>query len=634
MTRPGQADRPADGSALSDLAQQWASALAWTSYVPMNRAERHATLVGFAERLAGAIVAEPFSEQLGHDVGIELVAADFAAPEALGATVQIIDERLLAAIGMDPISGQGSATSTASNANPPCLTMAEARARLARLLGALATGYSWTLRDRTLDEQEAIRVAALVAREHAEEALRASEARFRYAAYHDLLTDMPNRAFFADRLDEIFRTAAPTARIALCFIDLDAFKAVNDSLGHQIGDKLLVAVARRLTLLAQETGQVAARFGGDEFVFLIEGSDGTENAVKVADLIMAVLSEPFHVEGHDLPMAASIGIVERSMGETDATDLVRAADMTLHWAKADGKARWCIFDTERNAREVARYSLAAAMPAGLDRDEFTLVYQPIVGLARGTLDGVEALARWEHPELGLLNPDRFIDLAEDSGLIVPLGLRLMEQACRQAAHWLAIDPQCPFVSVNLAVRQIRHPHFVADVAAVLDRTGLPPHLLQLEITESAVMGDDPETLKSLRDLSGIGVRLAVDDFGTGYSNLAYLRTLPLRGLKLAGQFMDDLNKPQQSVLPPENALPHPSPEAAFLQVLVSLGHTLGLTVTAEGVETADQAEVLRAIGCESGQGYYLGHPTAPGKITELLGHSTRAGRVGNSTPLR
>jgi diguanylate cyclase (GGDEF)-like protein len=602
MTGPGATSPPyGNGPALSEFAQQWASALAWTSYVPMSRAERHTALAGFAGRLAAALTAEPFTEKPGYDVGTELVAVDFAAPEALGATIQIIEERLLLAAGLDRLNG-------------------ELRARLARLLGALATGYSWAMRDRTLDEQEAIRAAALVAREQAHEALRQSEARFRHAALHDPLTGMPNRALFAHRLDELFRTAAPGARIGLCFIDLDAFKAVNDSLGHQVGDRLLVAVAERLTRLAEELGQIAARFGGDEFVLLIEGTTGTSDAVKVADMVMSLFGEPFHVDGHDLPMTASIGIVERAALGTETTELMRAADMTLHWAKTDGKARWTVFDDVRNAREIARYTLAAAMPAALERGEFTLVYQPIVGFARGTLEGVEALARWVHPELGLLAPDRFIDLAEDSGLIVPLGLRLLEHACVQAAQWLAIDPQRPFVSVNLAVRQIRHPRLIADVAAVLDRTGLPPHKLQLEITESAVMGDDPETIVRLRDLAGLGVRLAIDDFGTGYSNLAYLRNLPVHSLKLAGQFVDDLRHPRQGMLPSGNPLPGATQEAAFLRILVTLGHTLGLSVTAEGVETMEQAEVLRAIGCETGQGYYLGYPTAPEDITDLLTH--------------
>jgi diguanylate cyclase (GGDEF)-like protein len=571
----------------AEFARAWAKALAGTCYVPMTRAERHEFLHSLAVRIAAALSAEPFSTTPGYEIGSGLVTADFAAPEVLGRTVEVIDDRFLVDLGH---CGD------------------EPRRRLAALVGALAAGYSWALRDRTLDEQEAIRFAALVARDQAEEALRASEARFRHAALHDPLTSLPNRALFADRLAELFSAPAPGARLGVCFVDLDSFKAVNDSLGHRVGDQLLVAAAGRLAGLAGELGHLVARLGGDEFVMLVEDTTCTEDAVKVADRVLAVLGEPFRVDDHDLPITASIGIVERAVAGTDPTDLMRAADITLHWAKADGKARWRVFDVERNAREVARYTLAAAMPGALDRDEFTLVYQPIVDLAGGRLYGVEALARWTHPTLGMLSPDQFIDLAEDRGLIVQLGIRLLEKACRQAARWAGLSPAAPLVSVNLAVRQVRHPGLVGDIVAVLDRTALPPGRLQLEITESTIMDDDDETLATLHDLANLGVRLAIDDFGTGYSNLAYLRDLPVQGLKLAGPFIHGLR-----------ATPVTDPtDEAILTTLVSLGHTLGLVVTAEGVETRTQAERLRAVGCDAGQGWHFGRPVPAGYITRSL----------------
>jgi diguanylate cyclase (GGDEF)-like protein len=594
MTGPGPASTAAGGSGLSEFAQRWASAVAWTSYVPMARAERLATLTRFAEQVATALTAQPFSEQPGHDVGTGLVRADFAAPETLGSTIQVIDEHLLAAAGI---------------ADSP-----DVRHKLARLLGALATGYTWALRDRTLDEQESIRAAAFMAREQAAVALRESEARFRHAALHDPLTDLPNRTQITDRLTALFEAGPASDRVALCFIDLDSFQTVNDSLGHQVGDRLLIAVAKRLGRLAKELDHIAARFSADEFVLLMVGTCGAEDAVKAADQVMAALVEPFHVDGHELTLTASIGIVESALGDTDAADLLRAADMTLHWAKTDGRARLTLFNAERNAREVERYTRAAQMPGALNRGEFTLLYQPIIGLAERSMCGVEALARWDHPELGRLAPSHFIDLAEHSGLIVPLGLKLLEQACRQAAQWLGVGPDSPYVSVNLAVRQIRHPHLVADVAAVLDRTGLPPHKLQLEITESAFMGDDPELARRVRDLANLGVRLAIDDFGTGYSNLTQIRTLPVHCLKLAAEFVRDLGRPWQLS---EAAAVGVSPEA-FLRILVTLGHTLGLTVTAEGVETLAQTEVLAAVGCESGQGYYFSYPVAAEQITARL----------------
>jgi diguanylate cyclase (GGDEF)-like protein len=619
-----RSELPPPSSGLPDFTRAWSKALAGTSFVPMLWAERQEYLHSLARRLATALSAEPFSATPGYEIGIDLVGADFAAPEALGRTIEVLDERFLADLGR---------------------TGAEARHRLAGLLGALAAGYSWALRDRTLDEQEAIRCAALIARERAEQALRASEARFRHAAMHDPLTGLPNRALFAHRLAEIFAAPTSDCRVGVCFLDLDAFKAVNDRLGHRVGDQLLIAVADRLGGLVGGPGDggpgsggpggLVARFGGDEFVFLVEHARGPQDAIGVAEGALAVLAEPFHIDGHELPISASVGIVERPVASTDATDLMRAADITLHWAKADGKARWRIFDPDRNAREVARYTLAAAMPGALDRDEFVLVYQPIVGLTEGDLLGVEALARWRHPALGTLTPDRFIELAEDSGLIVRLGARLLEQACEQAARWYAMSPHVPFVSVNLAVRQIRHPGLVAEVTAVLDRTGLAPDRLQLEITESAVMDNDSDTVAVLRELADIGIRLAIDDFGTGYSNLAYLRTLPVHGLKLAGPFMRGLRSPSAT---------DPT-DKAIVTTLVSLGHTLGLTVIAEGVETEAQAEVLRAIGCDGGQGWYLGRPAPPAHITGSLAsrpgqparHRTptahRPGPVGNLSAL-
>jgi diguanylate cyclase len=402
----------------------------------------------------------------------------------------------------------------------------------------------------------------------------------------------------------------------VCFIDLDSFKAVNDRLGHRVGDQLLTAVAERLGKVTDEFGHLVARLGGDEFVVLIENTTCLEDAVKVADRVLAVLDEPFRIEGHDLPISASIGIVERPVAGTDPTDMMRAADITLHWAKADGKARWRGFDPDRNAREVARYTLAAAMPRALDRGEFTLVYQPIVGLVDGALRGVEALARWRHPELGTLPPGQFIDLAEDSGLIIQLGMRLLEQACEHAARWRELSPSAPFVSVNLAVRQIHHTGLVAEIITVLERTSLPPDRLQLEITESAVMNTDSDTVAALHELANLGIRLVIDDFGTGYSNLAYLRAIPIHGLKLAGPFVRGLDA----------GLATDVADEAILATLVSLGHQLGLVVTAEGVETSAQAEGLRAIGCDNGQGWHLGRPEPPSALaSRLFDHASSGG---------
>jgi diguanylate cyclase (GGDEF)-like protein len=552
----------------------------------MTRAETEDYLRGLTSRLASALRAKSFATTVGYEIGLELVAADLDAPEGLGRTIAVMHDRLLSDLN---------------------LTGEESRRRLSRLLEALVTGFTRALRDRTLDEQEVVRRAALNARDQADRALRASEARFRHQATHDSLTGIPNRELFTHKLVQIFANPASGARLGVCFVDLDSFKTINDSFGHHVGDQLLIAVTDRLRGLAADAGHLIARLGGDEFVILVENTTSADDVVKVADRVLAAVVEPIRIDGHQLSVSASIGIVERPVSGTGPTDMMRAADITLYWAKSNGKGRWALFDPERNKREVARYALSAAMPAALDRHEFTLHYQPLVDLVSGRIRGVEALARWHHPGLGLLTPHRFIDLAEDSGLIVPLGSRLLEQASRQAVRWHGLDPAAPFVSVNLSVRQIRHPGLVADVVEVLERSGLPPQRLQLEITESAAMGTDEDTVHTVHALADLGVRLAIDDFGTGYSNLTYLRTLPVHGLKLAGSFM-------------RGACPATTDatDEAILTAVVSLGHTLGLTVTAEGVETADQAHQLRSIGCDIGQGWHFGRPQPSHRITRFV----------------
>jgi diguanylate cyclase (GGDEF)-like protein len=553
----------------------------------MTYAETEAHLYDLTARLATALRARSFTDVPGHEIGVALVAASIDSPEGLGRTVAVMHDRLLSDLDL---AGD------------------EPRRRLSHLLEALVTGHARAIRDRIFDGQEVVRRAALNARDQTEQALRASEACFRYQATHDPLTGIPNRQLFTHRLVQIFAGSPPGARLGVCFVDLDRFKTINDSFGHQVGDHLLIAVTERLGAVAAEAGHLIARLGGDEFVILVESTTCADDVIKVADQVLAIVGEPIYVDGHRLSVSASIGIVERLVAGTGPTDLMRAADITLYWAKANGRGRWAVFDPERNKHEVARYALSAAMPAALDGDEFTLHYQPLVDLVTGDVRGVEALARWRHPEMGLLSAHHFIDLAEDSGLIVPLGSWLLDQACRQAARWHRLVSATPFVSVNLSVRQIRHPGLVADVVAVLDRSGLLPQLLQLEITESAAIGTDGDTVDTLHSLASLGVRIAIDDFGTGYSNLSYLRTLPLHGLKFAGSFMRGIRAPTAA----------DSTDEAILTTLVSLGHTLGLTVTAEGVETAAQADRLRAMGCDIGQGWHFGRPQPPHHITPLF----------------
>ncbi|MEU4683786.1 EAL domain-containing protein [Streptomyces xinghaiensis] len=445
------------------------------------------------------------------------------------------------------------------------------------------------------------------------------QARLHHLRLHDPVTRLPNRALFFERLaaalDAAGQDRGGSGRIGICYLDLDGFKAVNDTLGHRIGDRLLHAVGQRLTHCADRAGygrrgaHLVARLGGDEFAVLVEESTGTEQLSELADAVLHTLLQPFDLAGQRLSLSASIGVVERAAAGTTTTALMQAADTTLYWAKADGKARWTLFDPERNAHRVNRQALASTLRPAIERGEFTLEYQPLVSLDGGALEGVEALVRWRHPQFGTLGPNRFIGLAEEEGAIVQLGRWVLRTACRQARLWQLQRPESPiFVSVNVAVRQVWDSDLVADVAAILAETGLPPHLLQLELTESAVMGSAGRPLQALRALSDMGVSIAIDDFGTGYSNLAYLSRLPASVLKLDGAFVRGFRDKTHA---------NPADET-IVEALVGLAHRLGLTVTAECVENADQADHLRRLGCDTGQGWYYARPLHPERVSSLL----------------
>ncbi|TDC72813.1 EAL domain-containing protein [Micromonospora sp. KC606] len=436
--------------------------------------------------------------------------------------------------------------------------------------------------------------------------------RLRFQALHDPLTGLPNRTLFFETLGRIFSEAGPEQRIGICFLDLDGFKAVNDSLGHALGDRLLVTIARRLADCVAGQGHLVARMGGDEFVILVDAGEGIDDAVGVAELALAAVSAPVLLGDQQLAVTASIGVVECPAGETSVSELMKAADTTLYWAKAEGRGRWAVYDPERSAADIARSALAAGLPAALGRGEFVLHYQPIVSLLDERMQAVEALVRWRHPELGMIGPDRFIGLAEESGLIVRLGEWVLGQACRDARAWHREFPdQRLVVSVNLAARQADDPAIVDIVAEVLRRTGLPAELLQLELTESAVMGSAGEPLRSLHRLADLGVRLAIDDFGTGYSNLAYLRRLPIHCLKLAGPFVEGIRADTA-----DDTADHR--DERIVDALVRLAHALELGVTAEAVETRAQAERLRALRCDTGQGRWFSPPVPADQITERL----------------
>lgn len=561
-------------------------ALAWgrsvhdASYVLLSSAERDAFFLDLTKRIATALTADRFDPAVGYRVGAELASTEEIAPEALGRSITELSTRLLSTLELSGVV---------------------ARERVTALIEALSMGYATGLHDHTLDRQEAVRRADIAARSEAELALRRSEERLRHAFLHDSLTGLPNRAQLNQWLSELRTDPAAPDRFGVCLIGLDRFGAVNNSLGYAAGDRILTAAAERL---AQLPGAAACHLGGDEFALLIRGTAEPEDAIKPADRALAALRTPFEVDGHELPMSASAGVVERAVAEGDPADALRAAAMALHWAKVEGRDRWRFFDEARNASAVSRYRLSAEMPAALARGEFGLAYQPMVDLATGAVVGVESLARWDHPELGQLAPDRFIALAEDSGFVLPLGMHLLELACRQAVRWHGDGAEPPFVSVNLAARQLCHPGLAAEVAVVLDRVGLPPHRLQLEITEHAAMTAEGDAVDNVRALAGMAVRVALDDFGTGYCGLSYLRRLPVHAIKLAGSFVAGLDGDSVSSRTDE----------AVLAALISLGHTLRLTVTAEGIESERQRTRLRDLGCDLGQGWLLGRPTTPDNL--------------------
>ncbi len=430
-------------------------------------------------------------------------------------------------------------------------------------------------------------------------------------ARYDSLTKLPNRVLFFEHLQQTIDQAGEDTRLGLCYIDLDQFKTTNDTLGHHMGDRLLVAVAQRLEKVVSGEGRLLARLSSDEFVVLIDNPAGTSEVVSIAESVLRAFEDPVSIDALELRISASIGVLERQLAGTDAAELMKDADLTLLWAKSAGKGRWALYDPERNKRELAKYRLSAAIPLALERREFFLEYQPLVSLENGSWYGAEALVRWQHPQYGRLAPDKFIQLAEDTGQIVPLGRWVLQSACKQARQWLEQHgDDSPVMSVNLAVQQLRaqdQHDFVRDVMEILERTGVPPAKLQLEITESAVMNPDDDSLGTLHELAERGVRIAIDDFGTGYSNLAYLRRLPVHGLKLAGSFVDGLRSPER-----------PDPvDGRIVATLITLAQTLGLAVTAEEIETREQAARLRAFGCDIGQGYLFSRPQLPEALSDF-----------------
>ena len=421
-----------------------------------------------------------------------------------------------------------------------------------------------------------------------------------WRAHHDALTGLPNRVMFMRCLEGALADGQGTTVI---FLDLDDFKIVNDSLGHGAGDELLKAFAARLQS-ALGPDDVVARFGGDEFVILLGSAAGDDDATAVTDRIVHELRTPVFINGEPIYVTTSMGVRLCLPGDAAGADAaLRDADSAMYRAKQLGKGRCEVFDDEMRRRATERLDLESALHTVLQRDELFLVYQPLVELPSGHITGVEALLRWQHPTIGLVSPVDFIPLAEQNGTIVPIGTWVVEEACRQLAEWG--DPDLK-VSVNVASQQLAGPGLIDTVRRTLKATGIAPAQLCLEITETAVLGDSESTARTLSALIELGVGLAVDDFGVGYASLSHLRQLlPVNTLKIDKSFVDGLLDGAE--------------DAAIVEGVIGLAHSLGLTVVAEGVEYGEQVELLSRWGCETGQGYHFARPLPAGEIAERLG---------------
>jgi diguanylate cyclase (GGDEF)-like protein/PAS domain S-box-containing protein len=437
---------------------------------------------------------------------------------------------------------------------------------------------------------------------------RALQQQLAHQAFHDSLTGLANRALFVDRVTHALDlTRRGTSLVGVLFVDLDDFKTVNDSLGHAAGDELLVAVAERLLGCLREE-DTCARLGGDEFAVLIENAGGPEAAIVVARRVLDAISAPLQILGSQVSVQASVGIALGSSSVT-TSELLRNADLAMYRAKGDGKHRYALFEPAMHTRVLERLALKAELQTAVAAQQFELHYQPIVALQTGLPVGVEALVRWNHPDRGLVMPDGFVPLAEETGLILPLGRFVLRSACRQAERWRTLGHPDLGISVNISAKQLASPHLPSEVTSALREASLEPSALTLEITESMLLDSQP-VVSRLEALKALGVRIAIDDFGTGYSSLNYLRRFPVDTLKIAKPFVDEIGaRPGQRRL---------------VEAILRLGATLGLETVAEGIEEVPQRDLLRKLRCRFGQGYLFSRPLPADELDPVLEQSLAA----------
>ncbi|MCO8269171.1 EAL domain-containing protein [Actinoplanes sp. TRM 88003] len=526
------------------LTDEWLRGVVAAGFVPGVRARARSALEDLLEEFVAAVRAEPFDPAPGRRIGVELVDLRMSAPPVLGTTVHLLAGQL------------------------PALLGEQSRERVLALLENLSVGFVAAQRDLAVRAAEEMNRSEKI---HWRAVQLDLQRRLQQALLHSPDTGLPNEQHLRKTLADL-----GGGRSGLLLLGLDQLDELADTLGDERRHRLLATIARRLRPLG-----ILAHLAVDLFAVLVPGTTGPDDLIKVADQALQLLAAPFPIDGHDLHVTAHAGLVERPAAGTDPDGWLHDARLALRWARHDqlGPA---LFDPARADDERRRHHLAAEMPAALDRGEFTLHYQPLMRLSDRTVIGAEALARWPRPGAGLVMPLRFIPVAERTGLIRPLGRHLLEVACRRAAAGPG-----GLISVNLSPVQLRDPGLVASVADILHRTELPAARLQLEITETA---EALQYRSVLTGLAALGVRLALDDFGTGYSSLAVLTTLPFAEAKLAAEFLLDTQR--------RDVLGH----------IIDACHALGMTVTAEGIETAEQERLLRELGCDHGQGYHLGRP--------------------------
>lgn len=692
-----------------EFVRRWARAILGSSYVPKTRPQVWELLDECTTKLVSSLVADPFSAEPATEVGARLVDEHFVDARALRGTLQLIATDLPGVAGLAEDEVRSS--------------------RLPALLSALGSGYSGRLRVRILAEQEVILQAVLQARDEAEEAHRATEARFRavftssalgiaivsldgtienvnesmtrifhtsrerlvgdtifelvdegwwqelstantkvvaeidehfevdtrltlpdgkevwaqvsgslvhdahgdpeyqvvlytditdrnflkeqlsWQALHDPLTGLANRTLLHSRLENALDRASPGHRVGLCYLDLDGFKAINDTLGHLVGDDLLRTVAHRLQAAVEPEGALAARMGGDEFVVLVPDSSSTEAVLALVERFHTEITRPVRLGNHELAASASVGVVEREILGTDLQELQRDADITLYRAKTEGRAQWVSFDPEHNESARQRFKLSANMPAALDRDEFFVEYHPITWLGDGGLVAVQADVRWDHAELGELDATEFLGIAEETGAIVRLGNWMLEQVCEHAMRWTRnLGPAAPIVSMDLSPRHFRDPELVGDVRRILAGTGVPSRNLRLGVPESALFDEYGDPVDTLAILGEMGLDLVVRDFGNDYTRLGRLRTIPVSAVKITGDYLSNLDG---------TVAPDPLDEYLAHSV-VSSARLLGMTVVAGGVRTQEHAERLHKMGVQAVQGEYVGERVSASEVEEMI----------------